>query len=78
MATEQFYVEDMYRWYEDTEEPLWHFIHDEVLSWWLRDEINRKNEYHWFVEGYPLLAPYYPSLPATDDPMSAYMGYWWP
>lgn len=78
MTLEESYIEDLYRWYEDTEEPLWQVMHEHVLSWWLRDPLSREHEYNWFVEGYPLLAPYYPSLSASDDPLAPYMGYWWP
>lgn len=69
----------LYRWYEETEEPLWqHVVDEQVLSWWLRNNWAEEGKQNWFVAGYPLLAPYYANPSLSGDPMAPFTGYWWP
>lgn len=73
--------DEVYRWYEETEDPLWlDVVNQHLLSWWLRESVHDKQP-NWFVEGYPTLAPYYPFANldvAHMDPTLQYYGYWWP
>ncbi|WAH38909.1 hypothetical protein [Alicyclobacillus dauci] len=70
----------LYRWYEESEEPLWLTVaNSHVLSWWLRENLAQHE--NWFTKGYPTLAPYYPIGSPNQgeiDPMAQYMSYWWP
>ncbi|GMA55968.1 hypothetical protein C7445_10553 [Alicyclobacillus sacchari] len=66
-----------YDWYEVLEEPLWFEQGMGLLPWWLRKDSSE--EVQWFINSYPVLAPYYPvgSL-LEQDWLGLHVGYWWP
>lgn len=74
-------MEQAFRWYEDSEEPLWHAVDEhEILSWWLRESAPT-SEPGSFAQSYPALAPYYPfANPAhmANWLHESYFNYWWP